>query len=107
MTAKDARCRSAVFWTIGVTMLVELITVYVRFGAGLSAVEFNESAPLLLQVHHMFWSVPLLLAPPFTWRWPGLSGALLGIALGLIASDAIHHLVVLPLTVGNTGWHWP
>ena len=33
----------------------------------------------------MFWSIPLLLALPLTWRWPRLSGAL-GIALGLIAS---------------------
>ena len=25
----------------------------------------------------------------------------------LALSDAIHHLMVLPITVGNTGWHWP
>ena len=55
----------------------------------------------------MFYSIPLLLVVPFLWGKPGLSGALLGIALGLILSDLSHHFLVLPLTVGNTGWHWP
>ena len=41
------------------------------------------------------------------WRKQALSGAILGISLGLIASDLLQHFVVLPLTVGNTGWHWP
>ncbi len=31
----------------------------------------------------------------------------LGIAAGLVLSDLVHHFVVLPLWVGNTGWHWP
>jgi hypothetical protein len=86
---------------------VELITLGVRFGAGVSAAEFNRDAPLLLQLHHSFWSIPLLLPLPLLWRWPRLSGTILGVALGLIFSDATHHLVVLPITVGNTGWHWP
>ena len=30
----------------------------------MSATEFNATAPLLLQIHHMFWSVPLLLVLP-------------------------------------------
>lgn len=107
MTAEHPCRRLAAFWTIGVTVVVELITVAVRFGAGISAAEFNKSAPLLLQFHHSFWSIPLLLVLPLTWRRPRFSGALLGIALGLILSDAIHHLLVLPITVGNTGWHWP
>jgi len=55
----------------------------------------------------MFWCVPLLLIVPLIWRKPRLSGAMLGIALGLILSDLLHHFVVLPLMVGNTGWHWP
>jgi hypothetical protein len=32
---------------------------------------------------------------------------MIGIAGGLILSDLLHHFVVLPLWVGNTGWHWP
>jgi ABC-type antimicrobial peptide transport system permease subunit len=37
---------------------------------------------------------------------PFLHG-LVGIALGLILGNLLHYFVVLPLTVGNTGWHWP
>ena len=55
----------------------------------------------------MFWSLPLLAIVALVWRKPRLSGALLGIACGLILSDLAHHFLVLPLTVGNTGWHWP
>ena len=101
------RWRSAITWCIAVTILVEAITAHLRFYNSTTAVEFNQTAPLLLQIHHMFWSIPLLAVVPFVWRRPRLSGALLGIACGLIASDLMHHFVVLPLTVGNTGWHWP
>jgi hypothetical protein len=24
-----------------------------------------------------------------------------------VVSDVVHHVIVLPLTVGNMGWHWP
>lgn len=101
------RGRVTVVWTVVSTVLVEAITIYLRFRSGVSASEFNKTAPLLLQIHHMFWSVPLLLIVGLVWRRVRLSGALLGIALGLILSDLLHHFVVLPLTVGNTGWHWP
>jgi hypothetical protein len=94
-------------WGLAVTVLAEAITAYLRFHSGIAATEFNKTAPLLLQIHHMFWSLPLLVVVPLVWRKAGLSGALLGIACGLILSDLLHHFVVLPLTVGNTGWHWP
>jgi hypothetical protein len=94
-------------WTIASTLLVEAVTIYLRFRSGIHAAEFNKTAPLLLQIHHMFWSIPLLAAVPLVWRKPRLSGAMVGIAVGLILSDLLHHFVVLPLTVGNTGWHWP
>jgi hypothetical protein len=108
MKPLDARQRAVVGWTLGVAVLAEAVTVALRFGGGMSATEFNAAAPpLLLQMHHAFWSVPLLAIVPFVWRRPRLSGALLGISFGLIASDLAHHFIVLPLTVGNTGWHWP
>ena len=94
-------------WAIGSTVLIEAVTIYLRFRTGVSATEFNKTAPLLLQIHHMFWSLPLLLIVPLVWRKPLLGGALLGLACGLILSDLMHHFIVLPLTVGNTGWHWP
>ena len=108
MSLLNTRRSAILLWTVVATALVEALTIYLRFGRGVSAVEFNKTAPpLVLQIHHMFYSIPLLLAVPFLWRKPGLSSAILGIALGLILSDLAHHFLVLPLTVGNTGWHWP
>lgn len=101
------RKRFALVWAASVTLVVEAVTLFLRFGSGMTAAEFNQQAPLPLQLHHMFWSVPLLVVVPLVWRRPRLSGALLGIAMGLILSDLIHHLVVLPIAAGTTGWHWP
>jgi hypothetical protein len=94
-------------WTGIVTVLVEAVTLYLRFRRGVTAAEFNQTAPFLLRIHHMFWAIPLLAIAWAAWRKARLSGALLGLALGLILSDLLHHFVILPLVVGNTGWHWP
>jgi hypothetical protein len=103
----QTRRKVIIIWTIASMVLIEAFTIYLRFRSGITATEFNQTAPLLLQIHHMFWSVPLLLVIPPLWRKPRLSGALLGLAFGFILSDLVHHLLVLPLTVGNMGWHWP
>jgi hypothetical protein len=97
----------ALIWTVAVTVFVEVVTIYLRFGKGENAAQFNKTAPFLLQIHHAFWCIPLFLLTPFFWRFPKVSGTLMGIGFGFIFSDAIHHLLVLPLTVGNMGWHWP
>ena len=101
------RYRSILGWTIGTTLVAEGVTLYLRFRTGISAVEFNATAPLVLQIHHMFWCIPLFLVTPLFWRLPRASGAILGIGCGFVLSDLAHHFIVLPLTVGNTGWHWP
>jgi hypothetical protein len=101
------RYRSAVLWTIGVTLLVETITLGLRFVAGIIAVQFNATAPLLMQIHHMFWCIPLFVVAPLFWRSPRASGAIIGVGCGFVLSDLLHHFIVLPLTVGDTGWHWP
>jgi len=106
-TIMQTRQGVAAIATVVSTVFVEIVTLCLRFHNGISAVEFNQTAPFLLQIHHMFWSVPLLLGVPLVWSKCRLSGALLGIAAGLIVSDLLHHCVVLPLTVGNMGWHWP
>jgi len=100
--------RSATWaWAGGTTLAAEAVTLFTRFAVGVSAVEFNRTAPLMLQMHHMFWSVPLFAAAAVLWRFQGLRRALLGIGIGLVASDLLHHFIVLPILVGNTGWHWP
>ena len=104
---RKERYRSLIGWAIATTVIVEGVTLYLRFARDMDAVEFNQTAPLLLQIHHMFWAVPLFLALPLVWRWPRATGALAGIGCGFIVSDLAHHFIVLPLTVGNIGWHWP
>jgi hypothetical protein len=103
----STRLKVTTVWTVAITLVVEAMTLYLRFGRDQTATEFNKTAPLLLQIHHMFWGVPLLFVLPFVWAKPRLSGVLFGIALGFAISDAVHHCIVLPLTVGNMGWHWP
>jgi len=103
----NTRLRACLLWTSAVTLVVEAVTLFMRFGTGFTVTEFNKTAPLLLQIHHMFWSIPVLLPLFVLWRRPHLSGALLGVAIGFIVSDLAHHFVVLPITVGHTGWHWP
>ncbi|HVA46843.1 MAG TPA: hypothetical protein VNH11_10800 [Pirellulales bacterium] len=41
-------------------MAAEAVTLHLRLGWELTAVEFNKNAPLVFQTHHMFWSVPLI-----------------------------------------------
>jgi hypothetical protein len=95
------------FWAIAVTILVEGITLYLRFGLQRTAVDFNRTAPLLLQIHHMFWAVPLLVVLPLVWKRPRLSGSMAGVSAGFVVSDLAHHFLVLPLLIGGTCWHWP
>ncbi|MGE0607253.1 MAG: hypothetical protein AB7O62_09185 [Pirellulales bacterium] len=94
-------------WTAAITLLVEVVTLLLRFGGRMTAVEFNRTAPLLLQIHHMFWAVPLLVLAALTRRWPAASLLLAASAVACILSDLIHHFIVLQLLVGHAGWHWP
>jgi hypothetical protein len=93
----SARFKVTAAWTVAITLVVEAVTLFLRFGRGQTAAEFNATAPLLLQIHHMFWSVPLLVVLPFVWHKPRTSGVLLGIALGFVIGDVLHHCLVLPL----------
>jgi hypothetical protein len=99
--------RRILIWTVIVTVIVESATLWLRFGRGVQATEFNKSAPLVLQIHHMFWSVPLLIVAPFLLSRPRIFDPLIGISVGLIISDLAHHFILLPLLTGTTGWHWP
>jgi hypothetical protein len=107
LSASDLRRRVVLWCGIACTIVTEAVTLYLRFGRGATAAEFNQTAPLLLQIHHMFWSAPLFVAAALAWKLPKASGALVGVGIGFIASDLMHHFAVLPLTIGNTGWHWP
>ena len=99
--------RAIWIWCGITTVVVEAITLWLRFKGGVQATEFNRTAPLLLQIHHMFWSIPVFIVAAVLHNRSHIVVALVGIGLGLIVSDLAHHFVFLPLIVGNTGWHWP
>jgi len=105
----DPRWRNTLIWCIAVTAAVETVTIVARFTSGTSAADFQaaHALPLPLCIHHLFWGFPPIIIAAFAWQRPKPAGALLGLGLGLILSDVIHHCIVLPLTVGNMGWHWP
>ena len=106
MCHRNKTCwRATLAWTIASGLVIEGITLYLRFGQGRTAIEFNQTAPLMLQIHHMFWSVPVFLVAILVDT--KARRILFGIGFGLIISDLAHHFLVLPLLVGNTGWHWP
>lgn len=108
MTAGSQQWQPIVPWLLATTLIAETATIACRVVLGQTAAEFNASGPpLLLQIHHMFWAVPLFAVAAVLRGRRRVAAALWGIGLGLVASDLAHHFVVLPLWQGNTGWHWP
>ena len=88
------RHRQRSFWlgVVGLTVLMELVTAAMRLTAGQSAAEYIAASqpPWIMQIHHMFWSVPLIVLalvvpkpPVVRWLWM--------ISLALIVSDLCHH----------------
>lgn len=93
-------------WTGVVTVVGELVTVAARLAAGGPATAIlKPETHVLIRMHHMFWSIPFFIVACVVWGTA--RQRLLGIAAGLILSDLAHHFIVLPLWVGNCGWHWP
>ncbi len=95
--------------SVGCTALSEFLTVLGRHLFG-GATEWTTAVdpPVWAQIHHMFWAIPIAAVAWAAWeRFPRTGAGLAGMAVGLGASDLLHHFVVLPLWVGHTGWHWP
>jgi hypothetical protein len=85
----------------------EAVTLAVRFGLNVAAEEFNKTAPLVLQIHHMFWAIPLVAVAGLARSWPRVASWLCALALACVVSDLVHHFVVMPILAGETAWHWP
>ncbi|MBN1900401.1 hypothetical protein JW926_03635 [Candidatus Sumerlaeota bacterium] len=93
-----------------VTIIYEVGTILSRVFSGISAGEFHEryNLPILLRIHHMFWGIFFfIIGLTIARRLPKYSPWIAGIGIGLFLSDVIHHFIVLPLWIGNIGWHWP
>lgn len=92
--------RRHALWIVGLTLAIEAVTVALRFGFGLESTRDTAalaSISMGLRIHHGFMGLLMLLAArwqPARWRpWNVRFGA------ALVASDLIHHLLVLwPMT---------
>lgn len=103
----------AVLWTVGLTLVFELVTVLFRFGFKLEATRDTQALARWtrgIRIHHGYWGVPLaiigagLLLTPAA---PGVGVAfwMLVLGLALIKSDLIHHFLVLWPITGSHDFH--
>src|SRR5262245_1519448 len=99
--------RQLMVWSVAMTVVAESVTLALRFFGGITALQLNQSAPLFVQIHHMFWSVPLMGVAIVLRARPRAVIWLSAMAIACVLSDLAHHLLFLPMIVGNTGWHWP
>lgn len=93
--------RKVLIYGLLLAMLIEAITVGLRFGLRLESTRDTASTvgslTLGLRVHHGYIGVFLV---PLAWCFPlGLRHLLWIVAIGLIVSDFVHHFFVLwPIT---------
>jgi hypothetical protein len=66
-SATDPR-RRILYWSVAVTVFIEALTLWLRFGRGVRPSEFNKTAPLVLRIHHMSWAAPVSSSPHFYLR---------------------------------------
>ena len=109
----------AVLWTVGLTVMFELVTVLFRFGFKLEATRDTKVIARFtrgVRIHHGYWGVPLALfgvlmlgatpiGPAVTFAGLGLSMWLVVLGLALIKSDLIHHFLVLWPITGSHDFH--
>lgn len=98
--------RTLLWQTIAWTVILELITVALRFGFALESTRDTASTigrlTFGLRIHHSYMGIALL--PVAMWlerRSPKWSTIILALGLGLFFSDMIHHFVVLWLVTGS------
>lgn len=87
------------------TALFEAVTCAFRFGCGMTAREdlsWMRRWTRGVRVHHGYPGIALV-GVSFTGMLAGpVESAVVIVGWGLLLSDAVHHFVVLPLTVGRT-----
>jgi hypothetical protein len=102
--------RAPVVFGLLLALLIEAVTALLRFGLGMRAADYEHllTRPTFgIRMHHGYLGLAFLAAgvlmsvvPRFRinlWR----SGLLI-LGIGLLISDALHHLVVLKLATGGT-----
>ncbi|MDQ7781073.1 MAG: hypothetical protein RDV41_15360 [Planctomycetota bacterium] len=98
--------RQVVVWAIVLAVVIELVTVTLRFGFKLESTRDTASTVGVLthgiRIHHGYVGVLLVIAAMLCARaLPVLHRWMLVVGIALLCSDLIHHFVVLWLIVGN------
>jgi len=93
-------------WSILLTVLIEGVTICLRFGAGLeSSQETSTTIGRLtggLRIHHGYLGgLAILIAAAALRRRPAPARWLLVVGIALVASDLVHHFFVLWPIVGS------
>ena len=88
------------------TAVIEVVTVALRFGLHLTASRHTASIVGRLtggvRIHHGYLGVAIMIAAAVVWRAESLmSGIALATGIALVASDLIHHFLVLWLVTGR------
>ena len=102
--ADRTRNSSISAWTIGGTILVEVITCILRFGLRLESTRDTASTIGVLtyglRIHHGYIGGLLIVLACWGWmRYPRVAWWTLVIGLSLLFSDFVHHFLVLwPIT---------
>lgn len=92
---------TALWVGIAATLGFELLTCLGRFVLRLRSREITVRYTRGVRIHHGF--VGAAMAPPsfLITADPVSQAIVLGLATGLVASDLLHHFVVLPLATGQ------
>jgi hypothetical protein len=101
--------RRNLMWMLGLTVAFEVLGCFLRFGAGIEATRdtsFLADLTFGLRIHHGYPGVPLIIMAflsPIPGRWKCW---LLRIGVALVASDLVHHFLVLWPMTGSPHWDW-
>jgi hypothetical protein len=103
---KSLFTRNTLIWSIVLTAVFEVITVFCRFGLNLESTRDTASTIGIItagiRIHHGY--LGLLIAAIALWGLkakPEIAKWALAIGVALVCSDAIHHFIVLWLTTGT------
>ncbi|MFC1736577.1 hypothetical protein ACFL1X_10710 [Candidatus Hydrogenedentota bacterium] len=98
--------KQVTIWSFILTIVIELITVTLRFGFKLESTQ--TTAPTIgvlthgIRIHHGYFGILIVVIALFCLKaWPTLSRWMLVAGIALICSDLGHHFVVLWSIAGN------
>jgi hypothetical protein len=93
---------------VGLTLLMEAVTVVLRVGGGLQshvATAGLASLTLGLRLHHGYVGLAMLAASPWArHRMPGHADYFSAAAVALVLSDALHHAAAMWVLTGSPGF---